>query len=119
MNSTSHNSSSSQSPRSRRRSVRGTATVELALCLPMIVLVVFGAVEGASMIFLKQTLVQSSYEGIKVAVKPKCHQRRRHCSDGKRVGRAVTQFGSRRIESVQCCLGQPWRSDHGRGVCSQ
>ena len=52
---------------SRRR--RATATVELALCLPLIVLVAFGAVEGASMIFLKQTLVQSAYEGAKVAIK--------------------------------------------------
>ncbi len=47
---------------------RGTATVELALCLPLIVLVAFGTVEGASMIFLKQTLVQTAYEGTKVAI---------------------------------------------------
>ncbi len=61
-------------PRSRRFFVcrkrrRGTATVELALCLPVIVLIAFGAVEGASMIFLKQTLVQSAYEGAKVAIR--------------------------------------------------
>ncbi len=50
------------------RQARGTATVELALCLPMIVLITFGAVEGASMIFLKQTLAQAAYEGAKVAI---------------------------------------------------
>ena len=49
---------------------RGTATIELAVCLPLIVLVTFGAVEGASMIFLKQALVQSAYEGAKAAIKP-------------------------------------------------
>ena len=49
---------------------RGAATVELALCLPMLLLIAFGAVEGASMIFLKQALVQSAYEGAKVAIKP-------------------------------------------------
>lgn len=37
--------------------------------MPMIVLVTFGAVEGASMIFLKQSLVQSAYEGSKVAIR--------------------------------------------------
>lgn len=48
---------------------RGTATVELAVCLPVIVLVAMGAIEGASMAFLRQTLVQSAYEGVKVAVR--------------------------------------------------
>lgn len=52
----------------RTRSKRGAATAELALCLPVIVLVAFGSVEGASMIFLKQMLVQSAYEGAKVAI---------------------------------------------------
>jgi hypothetical protein len=32
-------------------------------------LVTFGAIEGAGMIFLKQTLVQSAYEGVKEAVR--------------------------------------------------
>ncbi len=52
----------------RCRLKQGAATTELALCLPLIVLVAFGAVEGASMIFLKQMLVQSAYEGAKVAI---------------------------------------------------
>ena len=54
----------------RKQLKRGAATVELALCLPMLLLIIFGAVEGASMIFLKQALVQSAYEGSKVAIKP-------------------------------------------------
>jgi Flp pilus assembly protein TadG len=48
----------------------GTATVELALCLPLIVLVAMGAIEGASLIFLKQNLTQSAYEGAKLAILP-------------------------------------------------
>lgn len=48
---------------------RATATVELAVCLPVIVLVAMGAIEGASVAFLRQTLVQSAYEGIKVTVR--------------------------------------------------
>lgn len=53
----------------RRLNRRGTASVELALCLPVLVLIALGAVEGASLIFLKQALVQSAYEGVKTAVR--------------------------------------------------
>ncbi len=56
--------------RKRIKSRGGTATVELALCLPLIVLVTLGGMEGASMIFTKQAMVASAYEGIKVAVRP-------------------------------------------------
>ncbi len=48
---------------------RASATVELAVCLPVILLVIAGAIEGANFAFLRQTLAQSAYEGIKVAVR--------------------------------------------------
>jgi hypothetical protein len=35
----------------------------------LIVLIVFGGIEAASMLFLRQTLVQAAYEGVKTAVK--------------------------------------------------
>jgi len=41
---------------------RGTSTVELAVCLPVIFLLSMGAMEGASLIFLRQAMVQSAYE---------------------------------------------------------
>jgi Flp pilus assembly protein TadG len=41
---------------------RGTATVELAVCVPLIVSLVFGAIEVANVIFLKQALSVASYE---------------------------------------------------------
>ncbi|MBA4031549.1 MAG: pilus assembly protein TadE [Planctomyces sp.] len=44
------------------RHPRGAATVELAICLPIIMLVVFGSIESANAIFLKTTLTQASYE---------------------------------------------------------
>lgn len=47
----------------------GAAVVEFAVCLPLIVLIVFGGIEASSMLFLRQTLVQASYEGVKSAVK--------------------------------------------------
>lgn len=57
--------------RTRKMSLgkRGAATVELATCLPVIVLLVFGAMEGANMLFLRQAVVQASYEAAKAAVK--------------------------------------------------
>jgi len=48
---------------------RGAAVVEFAVCLPLIVLIVFGGIEAANMLFLRQTLVQAAYEGVKTAVK--------------------------------------------------
>lgn len=63
---------------------RGTATVELAVCLPVIVLVAMGAIEGASMAFLRQTMVQSAYEGVKVSVR-----RGSNAADGLSAANAV------------------------------
>jgi Flp pilus assembly protein TadG len=43
--------------------------VELAVCLPVLALVVFGSIEACSMMFLRQTLCAAAYEGIRVAMK--------------------------------------------------
>lgn len=48
---------------------RGTAVVELAVCLPVMTLLTFAALEGANMLFLKQATVQSAYEAAKAAAK--------------------------------------------------
>ena len=48
---------------------RGTSTVELAVCLPVIFLLSLGAMEGASLIFLRQAMVQSAYERVKESVR--------------------------------------------------
>ena len=55
------------SPKRSRRP--GAATVELAVCLPVIFLLSMGAMEGASLIFLRQAMVQSAYETVKEAVR--------------------------------------------------
>jgi len=49
---------------------RGVATVELAVCLPVLALLVFGSIEAASFIFLKQSLQVAAYEGIREAIRP-------------------------------------------------
>lgn len=48
---------------------RAAAVVELAICLPVVVLLTFGALEGANMLFLRQAVVQSAYEAGKIAAK--------------------------------------------------
>lgn len=57
------------SKRQSRQKTRGAAVVEFAVCLPVIVIIVFGGIEAASMLFLRQTMVQAAYEGVKTAVK--------------------------------------------------
>lgn len=49
---------------------RAAAVVELAICLPVVLLLVFASLEGANMLFLRQALVQSTYEAAKAAARP-------------------------------------------------
>jgi Flp pilus assembly protein TadG len=55
--------------RTCRDSRRGVAAVEFAVCLPVLVLLVFGAIEASSFIFLKQSLNVAAYEGIRETVR--------------------------------------------------
>ena len=52
-----------------KRTRSGLATVELAVCLPAIVILVLGAIEACSMIYLNQTLSVSGFEGLRMATK--------------------------------------------------
>jgi len=52
---------SRQSRRRTRR--RGSVTVEMAVALPLIVLIVLGAIELCNVIHLKQALTEAAYEG--------------------------------------------------------
>lgn len=71
---------------------RGTATVELAVCLPILFILSMGAMEGASLIFLRQALVQSAYETVKESVRINGSQ-----ADGLTRGEQVLSF--RNIQS--------------------
>ena len=51
-----------------RRPRRGVAAAELAVCLPVIVLMVLATIEACSMVFLKQSLTVAAYEGVRVAL---------------------------------------------------
>ncbi|HBJ34000.1 MAG TPA: hypothetical protein DDZ51_04385 [Planctomycetaceae bacterium] len=54
----------------QRRHSRGLATVEVAICLPLFVVIVFGTIECCDLMFLRQGLLQAAYEGARVAIVP-------------------------------------------------
>jgi Flp pilus assembly protein TadG len=47
---------------------RGVAAAELAVCLPVVVLIVIATIEACSALFLKQSLTVAAYEGVRTAL---------------------------------------------------
>jgi Flp pilus assembly protein TadG len=47
---------------------RGVAAAELAVCLPIVVLLVLATIESCSALFLKQSLTAAAYEGVRTAI---------------------------------------------------
>jgi len=47
---------------------KGVAAAEMAICLPLIAMLVLGSIEACSMIFLHHGLAIASYEGARVAI---------------------------------------------------
>jgi hypothetical protein len=54
-------------PRRAEKS-RGVAAAELAVCLPVVVLIVLATIEACSALFLKQSLTVAAYEGVRTAL---------------------------------------------------
>jgi Flp pilus assembly protein TadG len=54
--------------RAGQRNARGVAAAELAVCLPIVVLLVVATIEACSAIFLKQSLTVAAYEGVRMAL---------------------------------------------------
>ena len=61
----------------RPQESRGVAAAELAVCLPVIVLIVIATIEACSALFLKQSLTAAAYEGVRTAIVASRHDRRR------------------------------------------
>ncbi|XZE55269.1 TadE family protein [Planctomycetaceae bacterium SH139] len=83
--------------RPRRRRIarrRAAATVEFAICMPMIVLLVFGAVEATSMIFLKQSLQTAAYEASRQSIVSTT-------TDAQVQSRAANILNARRVRNFQ------------------
>jgi Flp pilus assembly protein TadG len=51
-----------------KRNSRGVAAAELAVCLPVVVLIVIATIEACSAMFLKQSLTVAAYEGARTAL---------------------------------------------------
>ena len=100
---------------------RGVAAVEFAVCLSVIVLLVFGSIEASSFIFLKQSLSVACYEGIREASKSEATHAT--AADRARVlleSRGVNDFEIRfpvgvddleRGEQVICEVSAPTRTN--------
>lgn len=56
--------------RSRRHNRNGAAVVELAVVLPLFVLILMGTIETCKMIFLQQSLEIAAYEASRVTIVP-------------------------------------------------
>ena len=89
------NCSRGQSRAARWRT--GGAVVELAICLPLIILLVFAALEGANMLFLRQAAVQACYEAAKEAAKSNgseanARQLAQQILDARRATNATIRF---------------------------
>jgi Flp pilus assembly protein TadG len=57
--------------RHARRSVprrKGAATVELSICLPLFITILFGSIEASNLIYLRESLCLASYEAARQAV---------------------------------------------------
>lgn len=97
--------------RARKGRRRGVAAVEFAVCLPVLVLLVFGSIEASSFIFLKQSLNVAAYEAIREAVR----------LDGDNAGgdsRAVQILNSRGVNdfSISFLSGESANLPRGRDV---
>lgn len=65
---------SSVARNSKADSRSGAATLELAVSAPLLVILVFGAIEMANAVFLKQTVNLAAYEASKIITRPGTNQ---------------------------------------------
>lgn len=54
----------------RRRDRRGAATVELAVCMPVLLTVGLGMIEATNVVFVQSRLQSAAYEAVRLATRP-------------------------------------------------
>lgn len=90
---------------------RGAAAVEFAVCLPVLILLIFGAVEACNFIFLKQSLNVAAYEGCREAI-------RTTSSTADAEHRALAILDARHVHNAQVRIvsGDPAATPRGERV---
>jgi Flp pilus assembly protein TadG len=95
-----------QSPRQIKRASQrtrsaepraGVAAVEFAVCLPLMMLITFGAIEAANGIYLKQIATQVAYEAARVASTPGCTD-----ADARSVAEQI--LSARKVKDAQVVI---------------
>ncbi len=95
--------------RSQHRATRrGVAAVELAVCLPVIILLVFGAIEASSFMFLKQSLNVAAYEGIRESIRISSNTR-------SGIDRAQNILDARNVQDFSITFPNGEAGDANRG----
>ena len=74
------------------------AVVELAFCLPVIVLVIFGGIQAANLIFLKQAITEAAYEGALFGSRPEA-------THAETLGRVQAILDARNIQDTTVVAG--------------
>lgn len=76
---------------------RGTSAVELAVCLPTLVLVIIGSLECCGMIFLNQSLHIAAYEGTRLGIQS-------DATNADVIDRANDILGARNVNSASITI---------------
>jgi Flp pilus assembly protein TadG len=95
--------------RKRQAARCGTAVVELAICLPVMLVLVLGAIESCSMIFVDQSLNVVAYETIRSAI-------RANARSGEALTRAQQVIGERRLNQTVVSFDPPNPEAAARGT---
>lgn len=90
---------------------RGVAAVEFAVCLPVLVILVFGSIEASSFIFLKQSLAVAAYEATREAVRP-------GSDSTQAIAQAQNILSTRQVQdaTVNVVSGEPAAAQRGQEV---
>lgn len=80
-----------------KRARKGTALIEFAVCLPVLVFIVLATMECTNYIFLRQAAVQAAYEGARQAINPQSSRatamtRINEVLAGRKVDNQTVQF---------------------------
>jgi Flp pilus assembly protein TadG len=82
---------------SRKSQRRGGATIEFAISLPLLLIVIFGAIDICERIFFKQSVSLVAYEGARLAA-------RRSATSANVIARCQQMMQERRIDNGEIIL---------------